>query len=890
MRAFVERWRFYLYHSLRSLWRERQRTAFALFCVVVGVASIVGLQTLGFLVADALTGNVRASNRGDVALVQSGDDFFSQEQMAAFERLVSDGLATDVTYRYRTQDFSVAVERGQGAGQGLILDSFLVDPSVYPFYGVIRAIDPADVPLRDLLADPHDVVVGKSLADRHGVAVGDHLQIGALGERYLVRGIVPSGSSVPGQNVSPLLLGFIYLDYEEAVETLDLERTATEAFFVTENPDQAIAVAARLTEIAPGAQPRTAEELLGQNEETSRVINRLVLVVGLLALLIGGLGIANTMLVAVVRRTPEIAVLKALGLKGRQVTLLFLTEAALLGLAGGLMGLPLGLAVSRGMLGLAALFFPTPIVWHPHPLPLVTGVAVAVTATTVCGFLPALAAAHTRPMQVLRPDGAARPRAGRWRSLVAVLGLTAVIGVLAGQLLGSVLAGLVGAYVTLVLLGVLIGLLWTVVWGIEKLPSLRWASLRLALRGIGRNRGRAASTLLALIIGLFAISLITILTSSVLDTLATLTSGTIGADLIIVTPAEEAAAAPVLRALQRQPGVISHVEAAGFPAQLIAINGDSQAYEQRIATYEAEQGGPLAREQRQALDGYFTYLAGRGLSSNRPRLDFAPGMGRNLTADDVGRRVALLPGSSTLAPLGLVPGDTLTFRLDDTESAAGKVSDAADAVVTLEIVGVSRETLGTVTLGGDIIVPHDVLASLVEPDQSFYLVDVDRQKRDEIVTALVHELPAEAVVLETDVLVGLLAELAQQVAILPMLVAGLALFAAATMIANTTALATMERRREIGVMKAVGIKADQILGQLLLESGILGFVGGLIGVGLVVLAVMLLSAALAEFSARFSPWTILSLMFLAVGLTLVATVIAAWPASRRKPLNVLRYE
>jgi putative ABC transport system permease protein len=882
MNAIIDRFHFYLYHSLRCLWREKQRSAFALFCVVAGVASIVGLQTLGLLVADALTGNVRASNRGDVALVQSGDDFFTPEQMAALEGLTADGLATGLTYRYRTQELRVATVRDQGAGQGLVLDSFLVDPAVYPFYGQIHALDPPDVPLANLLTAPRDVVIGKSLADRYAVAVGDRLQVGESGDRYVVRGVVPSGSSVPGDNVSPLLLGFIYLDYEAAMRHLGLERTATEVFFTTANPEQATALAARLSDIVPGSQPRTAAELLDQNEGTSRAIGRLVLVVGLLALLIGGLGIANTMLVTVARRTPEIAVLKALGLKGRQVTLLFLTEAAALGLAGGLVGLPVGLAVSRALIGLAAFFFPAPVAWRPYPLPLVTGLVVGVVVTTVCGFLPALAAAHTRPMQVLQPDGLARPRTGRWRSLTTLLGLTAVLGTLAGQLLHNLTAGLVGAYVTLVLLSILIGLLWAVVWVIEKLPCPRWVpSLRLAFRGIGRNRGRAASTLLALIIGLFAISLITVLTTSVLDTLETLTSSTIGADLMLLAPTDEATQAAVLHTLEHHPRVLSHTQVAGFSAELIAINGDPGAYERRVVAYEREQGESYTPEQRQRLVGYFSHLSGRDLRSNLPDLDIAPGMGRNLTPKDIGQRVALLPGTSLLAPLKLVPGETLTFRL---------AKAANTTQITLEIIGISQESMVNVSLGGNIIVPYDVLASRVEPETPFLLVDVDSQQQDATVTALIRDLPAQAVVLETDALVGLLAELARQIAIVPLLVAGLALFAAATMVANTTALVTMERRREIGVMKAVGVKTHQVLGQLLLESGILGLVGGLMGVGLVILILMLSSAALTGFSAAFSVRAVLPLLALATGVTLAATLVSAWPASRRRPLEVLRYE
>jgi putative ABC transport system permease protein len=885
MHIGMDRCRFYLYHSLRSLGREKQRTAFALFCVVAGVASIVGLQTLGLLVADALTANARATNRGDVALVSASDDFFTAEQMEVFEGMVTEGWATDVTYRYRTQELSVATvserDRDQGAGRGLILDSFLVDPAVYPFYGQIRALDPLNASLADLLTDPRDVVIGKSLADRHDLAVGDQLRIGEPGHRYTVRGIVPSGSAVPGDNVSPLLLGFLYLDYEAALPSLGLERTATECFFVTTDPVRAAALASRLTGVVRGAHPRTAEELLAQNEGTSRAVGRLVLVVALSALLIGGLGIANTMLVTVTRRTPEIAVLKALGLKGRQVAFLFLIEAAVLGLMGGLIGLPAGLALSRGLLGLTAFFFPTPIAWHLHMLPLVTGLVVGVVVTTVCGFLPAMAAAHTRPLRVLQPDGLNRPLLGRWRSLIAGLVLTAVLGILTGWLLQDLVVGLIGAYVTVVVLSILISLLWAIVWIVERLPIPRWAPLRLALRGIGRNRGRAASTLLALIIGLFAISLITVLITSVLDALEELTSDTLGADLILIAPTDEKAQGMMLRTLEQQPGVTSHAAAASFAVQLTAINGDRSAYEQRIAAYEHEQGAPLTLEQRQDLNGYFTQLSGRDLRGNLPQLVIAPGMGRNLTSADADRPVVLLPGTSTLAPLQLMPGETLTFRLPDV---------GASTEMTLEIVGISQESVGTVSLGGAIIAPYAVLAPKAEPEASFYLVNVDQTRKDEIVTALIRALPAQAVVLETDTLVGVLAELARQITVLPMLIAALALFAATTMVANTTALVTLERRREIGVMKAVGIKTHQVLGQLLLESGILGLVGGLMALGGVALALMLTRAALAGFAGGLSIQTALPLLALAIGVTLAATLLSAWPASRQRPSNVLRYE
>ncbi len=61
--------------------------------------------------------------------------------------------------------------------------------------------------------------------------------------------------------------------------------------------------------------------------------------------------------------------------------------------------------------------------------------------------------------------------------------------------------------------------------------------------------------------------------------------------------------------------------------------------------------------------------------------------------------------------------------------------------------------------------------------------------------------------------------------------AWLALVAGTAIIANTVALATQERRRQIGVMKAVGLKGRRVLVMLMIENGLIGLIAGLIGVG-----------------------------------------------------------
>jgi len=128
---------------------------------------------------------------------------------------------------------------------------------------------------------------------------------------------------------------------------------------------------------------------------------------------------------------------------------------------------------------------------------------------------------------------------------------------------------------------------------------------------------------------------------------------------------------------------------------------------------------------------------------------------------------------------------------------------------------------------------------------------------------------------------------ADQFVPLPLIVSALALFASSVIIANTVSLSTLERRRQIGIMKALDLQAESVLGLLLLENGLVGLAGGLLGVGLSAL-IIVPSGSLGQ--GEIPVGVLVLLILLAVGLTLGATLLTALGAAREKPLNVLRYE
>jgi ABC-type lipoprotein export system ATPase subunit len=149
-----------------------------------------------------------------------------------------------------------------------------------------------------------------------------------------------------------------------------------------------------------GDQFRGFEDLLGR-------LRLALLGLAVVALLLACLGIANTMYTAVLERTKEIGVLKALGARSRDVLLLFVAEAAVIGLAGGLIGAlaAVGLArlgntaVDRLTQGVAAGGLD---VFRPDWLVVVAALALAVLLSTVSGLLPAVRAALQDPVKALR--------------------------------------------------------------------------------------------------------------------------------------------------------------------------------------------------------------------------------------------------------------------------------------------------------------------------------------------------------------------------------------------------------------------------------------------------------------------------------------------------------
>tara|TARA_Y100000310_G_scaffold342325_1_gene445065 strand:+ start:3343 stop:4563 length:1221 start_codon:yes stop_codon:yes gene_type:complete len=133
------------------------------------------------------------------------------------------------------------------------------------------------------------------------------------------------------------------------------------------------------------------------------VINIIVTGIALIALLVGGIGIANTMFTSVLERTKEIGVMKSIGATNRDILGVFLTEAGLLGLVGGIVGASIGLAMAFGVSSAANSAIGESILQVTFSLPLLLGaLSFSLLIGILSGIVPAYQASKLHPVEALR--------------------------------------------------------------------------------------------------------------------------------------------------------------------------------------------------------------------------------------------------------------------------------------------------------------------------------------------------------------------------------------------------------------------------------------------------------------------------------------------------------
>ena len=575
-----------------------------------------------------------------------------------------------------------------------------------------------------------------------------------------------------------------------------------------------------------------------------------------LALFAGAFLIFNTLSMTVSERVREVGLLRAAGATRRQVNGLVLVEALVLGLPGAVLGLILGTGLAAAVAWYLRSSGIVPIdgpVLGPLSVALALGVGMLVTLAAA--LEPADHAGRIPPIEALRPVGISGPFRARLSWLVIVFLVVAVAGVV----LWPSTAGDASIVRWLAVYGILLAatLVTPLLLGpLEAVAAVPFrliapAAARLTRGTLIRNRSRTTLTVGALTVGL---AMIVALGGVAHDARRAATAWIAG-----VVPGE------VIASSIRPVGIDE-------PAQADLAAAPGVARVSPLATFE---------------------VAFRGI-----RLDAAAVSGADLLADGRltmvdGERTAALnaldAGGSTIVPggvarnLGLRVGDALVFPVGGGQD------------VTLRVVGVAERTIpgstGETILvgwpdasGGFGVTGADAFAVRFRPDAT-------APQRDGLATIARNDgleaNPVERIAGAVDDALSRVFGLFDVLALIAVIIAALG-------IVNTLTMNVYERVREIGVLRAAGMTRPQVWRMVVVEAGVLGIVGAILGcvTGLLAGQAMIRLAGGAGFSLPFEPDWRTILAAAAFGI-LVAMLAAIWPAhlaSRVSIVRAVRYE
>ncbi len=701
--------------------------------------------------------------------------------------------------------------------------------------------------------DEPSALITERLAAEDGLGVGSEITIeGATAdERFRVIGLIAGDGPLVGAfgrvTIVPIeaatrIFGREGVDRVDIRLTEDANAADVEAELVSRLTTQPYVL----------ASPRDLAASLRASTADFRGTTALIAGV---ALFVGAFLIFNTLSMTVAERVREVGLLRAAGATRGQVTRFVLSGAAALGAIGSLAGLAIGVALTIAMTRYVRTVASVALDQVDIPLVVFAVAAlIGVVVTVAAALEPAWRAGRISPVEALRlrsePAGAARARL-RW--LVAVFLAVAVIGLLVWPR-GAAETGALRSLAVYAILLVATVLSPFVLAPLGRLAGAPFAALlgfeeRLARASLARDRSRTALTVGALTVGLAMIVAIGAVAQNARAAAGAWLENVVPGDLVLTS----------IRPVGLDEAVVTDLQAVDGVARISPVATFEVAYQGVRLDAAAVVGSDLA------ADGRLSFVTGDRAAA--------------LAALD-GAGSVVLPGS-VADRLSLRVDDVMAFVTVDGRPIALRVAGIAERTLpgrageTILVGWTDARAFGV--LGADFFAVRYAAGSTAAQHSALETLAGERALEPNTL-GRVQQAVSDAL--------GRVFGLFDALALVAVLVAALG-------IVNTLTMNVVERVREIGVLRATGMTRRQVGRMVVVEAGILGLVGAILGAAtglLVAVAMVLIGGGNAPLHLQV-PWLPLALCFvLGVGISMAAAWYPARLAGRLSIVRAVQFE
>ncbi len=367
---------------IKNLLRRKGRTTLTIIGISVGVASIIALGTL----AQGLDAGYTSMLTGSKAdLIVSQPDTIDIAYSS-----VDDGVAQDLLSMPEVEATSGMLQAFVPAEKSpyFFVFGFPSDSFVLSRFNIIQGTNFQDA--TGVRGKP--VLIGATAADLMDKQVGDSLRL--TESTFRIVGIYETGDAFEDSGA--------VLPLDQAQIVLGKPRQVSLVYIQLKDPALQQRLIDRVTRQWPDLAISTSHEF-ADKQMMGDMMNGFVWAIAGLAILIGGIGMANAQLMAVFERTREIGVLRAVGWSRSRVLLLILSESLVVALAGGLIGILLGWALLMASSSVVSIFGANPTQIAPETL--VQALTTVMILGVVGGLYPAWRASRLAPLEALGYEG-----------------------------------------------------------------------------------------------------------------------------------------------------------------------------------------------------------------------------------------------------------------------------------------------------------------------------------------------------------------------------------------------------------------------------------------------------------------------------------------------------
>ncbi len=835
--------------SIRSLLSHKLRLLLTTIAILIGVSSVTGTFIFIDTINATFTRIFNAADAGVAVVVEghqlrgAGGSIGGTPRQPVPRSLLTTvsgvaGVKSAAGLLFRTGATLIGPDGKAIGGNGppTFGGNWIADADVSPYR--IRSGAPPSA--------PDDVVIDAGTATGHHLAVGQRVTIAfATGpeERFIVSGVAGYGTSdnLAGATIALFTESTAERVLEGQNKYDEIDVAAQQGVSDTDLRDRIAAVLPAGAEAATGQQAAQAAE---QSTETtiSTFIGTPLLVFAFIFLFVGSFLIVNTFNILVAQRTRELALLRALGATRRQVLTSVLVEATLTGLVASGVGVLLGLLVASGLKALIGAPAGTVLNLQAHSF--IAGVVAGTVVTVLAATFPARRATRVAPVAALRealPEIESLPRRRVIAGAVVFAAGCALVGIgLSGAT--SVSLQLLGGGVLAVFLGValLAPLLVTPIARVLGWPvrHTRGVAGLLATQNAQRNPRRTALTSAALMIGLALVASVAVLTASFRASADAAIEGALRGDLIVFSQGPSFS-----------------------PAVADALRGDPRL----AAVTELRFSDALVGSASQSVTAIDPASLGTTLA-----FDMSSGSASSVAAKDTAIVDAAEAGSR-----GLGVGSSVTIGFPEGANVRMRIGGIYTQNALAQGYIVSLATLApNVTTQRDSVVLANAAPGVSVADAE---------------TSMKHDLRGFPLVQamnrdEYRTMVG------SQINSLLNLITGLLLLAviiAVLGIVNTLALSVLERTREIGLIRALGMTRGQTRSMVRWESVLIALIGAVLGIAVGVGLGVALTNALRSSGIDHIAVPGGNLFLYAVIAGVFGVLAAIFPALRASRLDVL---